>query len=264
MATPRTLVFGDDGSSPADTAWLWINNHRWPGWRVVALTAVMPEIGPPVPPELAAPHPWDPPEPRVALPSSGIATVEHARRVMDPRLALSTLDPAPDLLVVGPTGRGFLKALHLGSTTDWLLGDPPAPLVIARSARRADRVVVCVDGSPHAQRAVEVFAGLPLAQGADVTLLAVRGGRARTEEGIAAAAPVLEEAGATVSPVEVDGRVTRTILDHVDHHQAALVVLGTRGIAPLPRLRVGSTASAVARNAACSVLTVSAGPPQEG
>src|SRR5690606_7619077 len=100
MATPRTLVFGDDGSSPADTAWLWINNHRWPGWRVVALTAVMPEIGPPVPPELAAPHPWDPPEPRVALPSSGIATVEHARRVMDPRLALSTLDPAPDLLVV--------------------------------------------------------------------------------------------------------------------------------------------------------------------
>ena len=28
--TPR-LVFGDDGSPSADVAWLWVNDHPWPG-----------------------------------------------------------------------------------------------------------------------------------------------------------------------------------------------------------------------------------------
>jgi nucleotide-binding universal stress UspA family protein len=258
MAKQRTLVFGDDGSRPADTAWMWINEHRWPGWRVVALTARVPELGPPVAPELATPHPWEPPIPRVAVAESGISAVEHLTCVKDPRPALGDFDPAPDLIVVGPTGRGVLKALHLGSTTDWLLQDPPAPLVIARSAHRADRILLCVDGSAHAQRAAEVLAGLPLAPGAAVTVLGVHDGAADPEAGIARALPVLEDAGAKAMPVEARGKPTRTILEQIDEHGVGLAVLGTRGHTTIRRLWVGSTASGIARNAACSVLAVTA------
>ncbi|HEX6238164.1 MAG TPA: universal stress protein [Acidimicrobiales bacterium] len=258
MATPRTLVFGDDGSPPADTAWLWINNHRWPDWRVIAVTARMPELGPPVDPELAHPHRWEPTSPRVPFAESGIAEVEHLTCVMDPRLALGDFEPTPDLVVVGPTGRGVLKALHLGSTADWLLEDPSAPLVIARSARRAEHILVCADGSDHAQRAAEVLAGLPLVTNAAVMVLGIDDGRADPASGIARAVPVLEEAGAKVSTVEVSGKPTRTILDQIDEHDAGLVALGTRGHTSIRRLFVGSTASGVARSAPCSVLTVTA------
>lgn len=41
----RHPVFGDDGSAAADVVWLWINNHRWPGWRISVVTAHHPPWG---------------------------------------------------------------------------------------------------------------------------------------------------------------------------------------------------------------------------
>ena len=40
----QLLVFGDDGSSGADVAWLWVNEQVWPGWRI-EVVAVEPAIG---------------------------------------------------------------------------------------------------------------------------------------------------------------------------------------------------------------------------
>src|SRR5207342_301857 len=57
------LVFGDDGSAAADVVWLWVNNHRWPGWRISVVTAVKPPLGAPVGTERSTAHPWEPPTP---------------------------------------------------------------------------------------------------------------------------------------------------------------------------------------------------------
>ena len=143
---PRpTLAFGDDGSPAADVSWLWIISHTWTGWRLEIITAQGAPIGPPPTPEDATLHHWDPPTPRRPFAETAFGDVEHLTAEIDPRLALWR--PA-DLLVIGPRGPGLLKALHLGSTAEWLLQHPIAPLVIARSGHPARKVVACHDGPP--------------------------------------------------------------------------------------------------------------------
>lgn len=257
MATSRTLVFGDDSSSGADIAWQWISAYPWPGWRVVALTATTPPFGPPVAPELAAPHPWEPPSPRTVPEGAQIATIEHLSCQCDPRVALSEFEGA-DIVVVGPTGRGVLKSLHLGSTAGWLVEDSTTPVVIARAPRPAAPVLLCVDGSAHADRAVEVVAELPWIAGTDVVVLAVADGRVDAAAVTARAVPILDGAGAKVTTWEGEGKPTRVVLEQIDARQAGLVVLGSRGFTRLRRLFVGSTARAVTRGATCSVMVVSA------
>nr|MDT0667796.1 universal stress protein [Micromonospora sp. DSM 115978] len=89
-----------------------------------------------------------------------------------PRLVLGDQTDA-DLLVVGPRGQGELKALSIGSTADYVLHHPPAPLVIANAGRPVRRVLVCTDGSAAARRASTVLAGLPWAADVEVTVLSV-------------------------------------------------------------------------------------------
>jgi nucleotide-binding universal stress UspA family protein len=258
MATLRTLVFGDDGSPGADEAWQWITRQRWPGWRVVVVSAAPPPIGPPVEAALAAPHAWEPPAPRRAPGAAEIAAVEHLTALADPRVVLSEF-PGADLVVVGPTGSGVLKSLQLGSTAAWLLDDLTAPVVVARAARLVGPVLVCVDGSPHARRAVESLAGLPWIKGAEVTVLGVDDGRSDAAAEAADAAPLLEAAGATVMTCEVAGKPSRVILDQAEARGAGLIVMGGRGLTRLRRVFIGSTANAVTRGADCSVMVVSAG-----
>ena len=163
-----TILFGDDGSPGADLAWLWINSQSWPGWRLEVLHAVAPPVGPPLPKERTEPHPWTPPVPRVPFRESAIDEVVHLTAESDPRLVL---ERPSDLVVVGARGAGFLKSMHLGSTVEWLLSRPPAPLVIARSGRPVTSVLVCHDGSVHADRAVRAIGSMPWISGVHVTLL---------------------------------------------------------------------------------------------
>ena len=64
----------------------------------------------------------------------------------------------------------------------------------------------------------------------------------------------LEAAGATVEVRVERGAPTATIHAHLVEASPDLVALGTRGLTGLRHLRLGSTASAVARTATCSVL----------
>ena len=105
--------------------------------------------------ELHELHPWDPPTPRAVSADAEFAESVDLAAEADPRLVLSR---AADLLVIGPRGPGLLKSLHLGSTADWLLAHPPAPLLIARHGGAVQTAVVCADGSPHAQRSGLVVA----------------------------------------------------------------------------------------------------------
>lgn len=121
------MVFGDDSSNSADLA--------WPGWRVEVLTAVMPD------PVVAR---WNlrrranghRPNPRRAFAEARFDQVVQLTIDSDPRLALCR--PA-DLLVVGQRGPGLAKAMHLGSTVEWLMTRPPAPMLIRSNRRRAGR-----------------------------------------------------------------------------------------------------------------------------
>lgn len=257
-APPPTLIFGDDGSPAADVCWLWINSHAWPGWRLEIITARVPPIGPPPTTEDAALHHWDPPTPRTPFAEAAFGAIEHLSAEIDPRLALSR--PA-DLLVIGPRGPGLLKALHLGSTAEWLLQHPIAPLLIARSGHPVRSIIACHDGSAHAQRAVGSLAKLPWVDTVEMTILVVNDGRTDTAGAAAMARTALDKVNVRPEILKVDGKPTAAIFEAMKDRSPDLVALGTSGLTGIPRLQHGSTAGAIARAARCSVLLACAEAP---
>lgn len=254
MKQPLQVVFGDDGSAAADVVWLWLNSHVWPGWEVAVIHAQLPDLSHfPPDEEAAALHEWQPPQPRPVFGEAGFATVRYLTAIADPRVALLSCKDTR-LIVVGPHGPGLLKAVHLGSTTEWLLVRPPAPLLIVKSARPVRSVLACVDGSPHSRRAVRALAELPWLSTVGVTVLGVEDGRAEVRPAVADAAAELQPVAGDVRTQIGGPPVTAAIHDIIDRAEVDLVVLGTRGNTGLKHLVLGSTASHVARAARCCVL----------
>ncbi len=249
----RTMVFGDDGSISADLAWLWINCHPWPQWRIEVVAAVMPSLDR-VSTEGSELHEWQPANPRRAFSDSRIDEVIHLTCELDPRLALSR---SADLLVIGPRGPGLAKAMHLGSTAEWLMIHPPAPMLVVRHGRRTQTVVICHDGSPDARAATDVVCRMPWVDQLIVTIVGVDDGRAAVEEAVEAASVPLTAVGADVRHEILCGVPTVELLRHLEQNNPDLVVLGTRGLTGLPRLRRGSTAGVLAHATQSSVLLAS-------
>ncbi len=267
MGREPRLVFGDDGSPSADVVWLWINNHSWPGWRISVVTAVPPPFGPPVGPERASAHQWDPPEPRRPFVGDEATRLENLIAEADPRLVLDSFKDAA-LVAIGPRGKGILKQLHLGSTAEWLISGhrPLAPVAIIRSARRTRHVLVCVDGSAHARRAVETLVSLPWISDTQITILGVSDGRSETERGVEEAETLLRAGNIGQVHSRLSSAIDQTaafdvrssILDTIAEEQPELVALGTRGLSGIRRAVLGSTASMVIHHAPCSVLVARA------
>lgn len=261
-SAPR-LVFGDDGSAAADVVWLWLNNHVWPGWHLSVVTAQPPDPLAPDPDADSSLHEWQPPVPRMLFEHAQPESLEYLTAAAEPRAVLEECAADADLIAVGPRGHGVLKAMHFGSTAEWLVsGDRPGvPVIIVRSARPIRQALVFVDGSAPAQRATEALAGLPWVGDCQVELVGITDGTndpaaglARAEEtltGIAAAVET-KEAAAMRATLGMDAK--SVIVDLVAETHPDLVVLGTRAQTGIKRLLMGSTAATVARTAACSVL----------
>lgn len=248
------LIFGDDGTDPADIAWRWITNQPWPGWQLDVLTADTEGV----PIEWGAPPrsiEWTPAWSRTEE-VKGAGSVRFLKVATDPRAMLAEREEA-DLLVLGSRTHSFLHGMVTGSTTEWLLHHPPAPMVVARSPEAIRKVTVCVDGSLHAVVALDAFSSLPLAKESTVTVLSIADGRTDAQDAVAGAAATLEPKVAGVETEVREGRATTAILDYLDEHLPEMVVLGTRGLTGWQRLRLGSTASAVVRGAPCTSLIAS-------
>lgn len=266
MSQPPVLVFGDDGSPWADVAWLWVCGHPWTGWRAEVITAVTPPIGPPPGSAAAVPHPWEPPEPRPCFDETAFVEVAHLRAEADPRALLGGRTDA-DLLVVGARGEGLLKELHLGSTAEYLLHHPPAPLLVVTRATPTTVVVVAADGSPHARAAVDALRAMPWLDTVSRIEVVTVGDDHEDWEApdvhavLDEAASVLAGAGPEIATrqLQADGSVASTLLEYSRHVDADLLALGTRGLGAVRRLLMGSTATAVTARAECPVLLARAG-----
>ncbi len=249
------LVLGDDGSPSADLAWAWIVSHSWPGWQVEVATAD-PEATSAEPP---VPVVWQPSRPRV-VPGGGDLAVIHERLAGSPAAALAAYRDR-DLLVVGPKGGGLRKALHLGSTAEALMDDPPLPMVIARHGQPTQRVLVATDGSSHCLAAARALVALPWVGDVAVSVAAVPEPGVDAERACSLAAAELGDGPASVrldvlvpDGLQVAYSPRDMILDAVKLWDADLLVMGSRGLSGLASLRAGSISRWLAQHAPCSVL----------
>ncbi len=259
-ADDRLLTFGDDHSPGSDLAWDWITSQPWPGWTVDVVSVTDPA------PELIALftheplHEHEAQQPRTAPPGAQLSGIRHLTTAADPRIVLCEKADG-DLTVVGSRGRGPVASMVLGSTADWLMRCPSRPLVIAREGSPVRRVLVCIDGSAHADAALAALLSLPWVGDCEVEVLAVFEGDDALRVAAQHAVDRLAATGATVSVRVVEpnpeGLTINTrdrILDEVRDTAPDLVVLGTAGRTGLPRLVVGSVAGAVVHATGCSVL----------
>lgn len=259
----RKLTFGDDHSPGSDLAWEWIAHQTWPQWILDVITVE--GNGHPTedsPLGYEALREITPAQPREVPATAGFAEVHYLTAQHDPRLVLSNC-PDSTLLVVGPRGKGLLKALHIGSTAEWLMQCPSTPLVIAQQGAPVTRILVGVDGSTHAAAAVDLLAQLPFIDGATVTVVGIIEVENAIREKVSEAANKLAAANAEVhavlvepDPLALTVNPKLSILEVVKREQPQLVVMGTKGMTGLKRIRVGSVASGVTHSVDCSVMLV--------
>lgn len=183
------------------------------------------------------------------------------------------LDPS-SLLVVGSTSHDGLVGFFLGNTARWAARHSPCPVVIVRGAAtrgRPDRIVIGVDGSPAAERALQwasdeadlhhvelvvvhcwlypyIGADPSRSQGRDISEVDA----ACVLE--AAVATARNRCGANVSGLLVERSPASGLLEAV--RDGDLLVLGSRGRGAVAAGLLGSTVNSVVEHVAVPVVVV--------
>ena len=186
-------------------------------------------------------------------------------------------------IVVGSRGLGSIGRMFLGSVGRAVVREARCSVLVVRgSARAPRRLLIGVDGSPHARQAVAFVAALPPPRGGRVRLLSVvepirlpstgllpsrmravvaseaaeigneRLAAARRQ--LAAAQARLERAGWRVRIEVRTGRPLDELLAAA--HAADALVLGSRGVGAMERLLLGSVAEGAVSRAPVPVLVV--------
>jgi nucleotide-binding universal stress UspA family protein len=139
------------------------------------------------------------------------------------------------------------------------------------------RILVAIDGSKYADRALDVAIDLANHYESELSVLAVAPVQAvfvsATEPWVPAEVPESEtnayrevidqavqrcqKAGVrSVTGICLEGVITDEIIGHVEKHPTDLLVLGSRGMSAAKRLLLGSVSDAVSHHVPCPVLII--------
>jgi len=190
-----------------------------------------------------------------------------------------------DIVVMGWRGHGAVRRLLTGSVSRGVVRRAPCSvLVVRRMPRQVGHVVLGLDGSPYARRAVRLLGSFDVPPGARVTLFTAvdrmrtpaqglapaqvkhtvaaevarinkeRAQRARAD--LAKATKTLRAAGWRVNSIVTDGAPLRDLLRAVATTRADLLVVGARGVTGLRHLLLGSVAEGALNRSPVPVLIV--------
>ena len=127
------------------------------------------------------------------------------------------------------------------------------------------RILIAVDGSKQADKAIEVGLQIASAQQAEVTFLHVLVPPGTSEYNLILhrASAQAEEAGVPSKRELVAGRsISRSIVDYADEIKASLIVVGTRGLGPVTGALLGSASKGVLKRTERPTLVVHAAHPK--
>ncbi len=215
----------------------------------------------------------------MAVGGDAAAGIDTRAVVNLPALGLLEAAADADLLVVGARGLGGFRELLLGSVSQQCLHRATVPVAVIRPPEAPDappsgRVVVAIDGSRHAQRALRwaaaetrlrhatldvvhawqlPFAGYTPYGRSFYDVEVVQQSSERMLDQALAAADVQ---GITVNPVSLRMETVPGILGVAAG--ADLLVVGSRGCGAVQRALFGSVATQVSHHAPCPLVVVPA------
>jgi nucleotide-binding universal stress UspA family protein len=289
------VLLAMDGSPASDVARDLVASLTWPSGTVIRLVAVVEPmssvlIG--LAPYAAAE--FDDREIAAALDQrltdASTQLVDPGRvvekRVLRGRPASTIVDEATemraDIIVLGSRGLGRLRSMLLGSVSAEVVDHAPCPVLVAR-APSVEAVLVAVDGSTTAIRAVENLADAQYLAGHRLEVLSVgplfhafrpywavdlvepaartpqvdmTEDRQQAELHAARAAETLGGSGFQVRWTIATGDPSHEIIEAAHNLGCNLIVMGSRGLTGLDRLLLGSVARNVLLHAPTSVLIV--------
>ena len=187
---------------------------------------------------------------------AGIDAAAEIRPGHDPRPILLGEAARADLLVVGGHGGSRAGGIALGGVASAAAHRATVPVLIARRPPDApfpERILAATDGSPDAERAVELTARIAHRHRSQVYLLSVDPVSHGDTKRIAVdAVNLTAELGVEPAVVRASGHAAEHILATAVAERVSLVVVGSRGLTGVRAL--GSVSERVAHRAPCSVL----------
>ena len=194
-------------------------------------------------------------------------------------IILTAEESHADLVIVGQRGMTATPSFLLGGVSQKVATYAPCSvLVVKEPMAKLERILVAVDGSDAAHKAIEFLARCPFKGLVQVTVVTVwPSGRSETWgiplgiPGRAELQQVVEEKGQELLR-KITGECTRetyrittellhgdpafAILDAAVRSQAQIIVIGSRGMKAIKRFLLGSVSEKVLVHASCSVLIV--------
>jgi len=167
-------------------------------------------------------------------------------------------------LIMSNRGTSEIEDFTLGGVAEKVLRHAECPVLVVKKGTMISKILVAVDGSKHAQKALEYAVQLALKFKATLTLLNVAPPAlpsTKPETVKSMGDRIVSGAAKQVKELKPEKRVeighpAKTILDVAKKGNYDLIALGKRGLNPVNRFLLGSVSDKVTRHSQCSVLIV--------
>jgi nucleotide-binding universal stress UspA family protein len=188
--------------------------------------------------------------------------VEHA----DPAETILRLakDENYDLVVMGNRGETEAEVFSLGSVAKKVSRHAECPVLIVKEKTEISKILVGIDGSENAEKALEHAVELAKKHKAKITLLNVEESKLlslKPEVAKEIGESILSGAAAKVKEVEFNtqlefGNPAETIIEVAEKGNYDIIVVGSRGLSKVKRFFLGSVSDDISHHARRSVLIV--------
>ena len=173
-------------------------------------------------------------------------------------------DEEYDLIVMGNRGETEVEVFSLGSMAEKVFRHAECPVLIVKQKTKLSKILVAVDGSESAEKALKYAVQLAKKHKAKVTLLNVGESKLfgfKPEVAREVGEHILSDAAAKVKGLKLNkqlefGNPAETIIEVAEKGNYDFIVVGSRGISSVKRFFLGSVSDDISHHAKCSVLIV--------
>lgn len=167
--------------------------------------------------------------------------------------SLLAIEQDTRLLVLGKHDENL--GAHVGSRLETLVRSLHRPMLVCPAAyQKPKRVMIAFDGSKTAHKSVDMVAASPLFRDMPCHVVMVGSETAAHREQLDWARQTLERSGFTVTTTLQEGDVENRLCAYRREHAIDIIVMGAYGHSVIRRFLIGSTTTAVIRNAQIPVL----------